>query len=175
MAMKISLSKLINNFAAFQIGWFACAYWHDTRSVVVVVMILMWLYHAEPWSKIRLVLCCQVVVLGILVDSVLVWSGALTLANGMPLLPLWLMVLWLLFSTTLTVSLKWLLENTLLAALAGAIFGPAAYWGGEQFGALFINGWQGFVCMSIGWAILMALFSLLYKRKPLDVMTFSNI
>jgi len=166
MAYQFSFSKLLNNFAAFQIAWFACAIWHDTRSVVVCVMLLMWLYHSEPWSKVRIYLTIQIAAIGIITDHLLSYFGVLQFENIIGIIPFWLVLLWFLFASTISVSLKWMMEKPLLAAVGGFIFGPAAYWGGMQFDALFIEHWFNLLILGLCWSVLMLTFSFLYKRQP---------
>jgi hypothetical protein len=166
-------SKWMSNFLAFQIGWFACAYWHDGRSVVVVAMMLLWLYHSEPWSKIRIYFTVKAAMVGLAFDLLLTFSGVLKFDPGLGPIPYWLVLLWFLFASSLSVSLKWLMENRIFAMVAGLLLGPAAYWAGEQFGALSVQplvnfSWGGYLVMGIGWSVMMAIFSGLYRRLPIN-------
>ncbi|MCO7226919.1 DUF2878 domain-containing protein [Pleionea sp. CnH1-48] len=166
MLYQYSLSKLLSNFTAFQLGWLACAFWHDTRSVVVTAMLLMWLYHSEPWSKVRIFITIQCAVIGIFVDSILSYLGVLSFSPVFFLLPFWLVLLWFLFSSTLTISLDWLMRRPVYAFIAGSVFGPAAYWAGAQFEALQVAGELGYPILSIVWALLMLVFSGLIRLQP---------
>ncbi len=171
MPYPITTSKWLSNFAAFQIGWFASAYWHDTRSLVVVVMMLAWLYHSEPWSKVRIRFTIQAAVVGIGMDSLLAYFGVLSFAPSYLVIPSWLFALWFLFASSLSVSLKWMMEQPLFAIIGGAVLGPVAYWAGAQFGALQINPvWEhwfsGYLVMGLCWAAVMGIFSSLFKAQP---------
>ncbi len=174
MPYQYSRSKIISNFLAFQIAWFACAIWHDTRSIVISIAMLLLLYHAEPWSKVRFKFTLKVALIGVVFDSVLTYFSILSFTSSTFIIPFWLVLLWLLFASTLSVSMKWLMSRPLLAFIAGCIFGPAAYWGGEQFGALFIAPTYGIFVLAFIWGSLMFAFSVLYQLQPNDRLSFSR-
>jgi hypothetical protein len=63
--------------------------------------------------------------------------------------------MWGLFATILNVSLRWLRGRWLIAALAGSIGGPLAYYGGHRLGALeFGNQSAALIALAIGWAVI---------------------
>ena len=68
-------------------------------------------------------------------------------------------------------SLRWLQQRPALAALLGALGGPAAYLAGESLGALRLaeNRLFGFVGVAILWAIMMPLTAWLSKRAVCTV------
>jgi len=73
--------------------------------------------------------------------------------------------LWMLFATTLNVSLAWLKRSALLAALFGAIGGPLAYYGGAKLGALsFLAPTPALVALALGWGLLTPLLIKLALR-----------
>ena len=51
-------------------------------------------------------------------------------------IPFWMLTLWALFATTLSVSLRWFQTRPVIAALTGALLGPLAYWAGAAAGAI---------------------------------------
>ncbi|MBA3696570.1 MAG: DUF2878 domain-containing protein [Methylotenera sp.] len=74
------------------------------------------------------------------------WSTALV--------PAWILGLWLDFSTTLNVSLRWMHGRYLVAILFGAIGGPLAYIGAEKLGAVILHGNPSYIVLSLGWAVI---------------------
>ncbi len=161
------LSKIINNYLTFQLAWIASAYWHDYRATLVSVGCLFWLYLAEPWSKHRFFQTLQLAGLGIVADSLLTLAQVLVFESSLGPLPIWLYALWLVFASTLTMSLIPLLKTTWLAATLGAIFGPLAYWAGAQFDALTLTiNAVNLASMMIIWAAYFIGASLLIKRHP---------
>lgn len=166
MSYKHRLSKLINNFVAFQIGWLACAMFHDARAVVIVAGLLIWLYFAEPWSKVRIRVTVQIALLGILMDVLLTYAEIYYFPAPTLYIPIWLMLLWFLFASTLSVSLHWMMAKPLYAFIGGAIIGPAAYFGGHQFDALEVGEPSYYLVVSFVWGVMMVLFSILHRKQP---------
>ncbi len=136
------MSTLIN-FAAFQLGWFACilgAARGQTLWGPVVVALVLALHLAR--TRVRrgeALLALMAAGIGFLVDSGLIAVGAYAPVRWLlpsPLSTVWLVALWVNFATTLNVSLSWLHGKPLAAALLGAVGGPLAYWAGDRLGAI---------------------------------------
>ena len=76
-----------------------------------------------------------------------------------------MVALWMLFATTLNLSLAWLKRHLFVAVLFGAIGGPLAYLGGEKLGALnFESPTAGLIALAIGWALLTPLLAMIAQR-----------
>ena len=93
-------------------------------------------------------------------DGFLTTSGLLQYAPARPAVPvagcpLWILALWLAFSTTLTRSLGWLRGQQAMGMALGAVGGPLAYcaaargWGVISFAQ---PEWRGLLVLSISWA-----------------------
>jgi hypothetical protein len=166
------MNPTILNFAAFQIGWFACvlggAYglpW--VGPVVVGLAIALHLQRAhEPASEILLIVCVGVI--GAVWDSLLVAYAGLNYTSGTLIsntAPYWIVAMWMLFATTLNVSLRWLKQRWLLGALFGAVGGPLAYYAGARLGALtFAERDLAMAALAFGWAVLVPLLMALSNR-----------
>lgn len=159
------------NFIAFQAGWLACVFgaaagrpWLGPL-VVVVLLGAQW---ALWWrSRAALGLLASAAALGFAADSLLTVAGLLSfparaLSEGMS--PAWMVVLWPNFASTLLESLSWLEGRYLWAAVLGAIGGPLAYWGGEQFGAIRLAGGSVAVAVAAEWALATPLLLALASR-----------
>ena len=168
---KLPTSKVINNFVVFQLGWLCSAYFHDYRALLINIGIIFWLYLVEPWSKRRIKLTLQFVAIGLIVDSILYYLGILYFSGASISIPLWLISLWVIFSASLTVSLSWLMENKYYAMIGGAIFGPVAYWSGQQFEAIMFVDTYAYIILSLSWLFMMWSFSSLYKKQPNNLVT----
>jgi hypothetical protein len=81
-------------------------------------------------------------------------------------IPLWLVVLWLLFSGTLFHSLAFLQQRLLLAAILGAAAGPLSYLAGMRLGAATSthDAWTVALAMAPAWALLLP--ALAYAARP---------
>jgi hypothetical protein len=160
---------LLMNFAAFQAGWFACILgaangrpWLGVGIVALAVGLHM---RAAPRRDRESYLILGAAVLGTLLDSVVVAAGWIDYASGtlMPgVAPYWIAALWVLFATTLNVSLRWLHGRYVLAAALAAGFAPVSYLAAESLGALVItNRPAALLSLAALWALaLPALFAL---------------
>jgi hypothetical protein len=159
----MSGNKVLYNIVGFQIGWFACVYFaaQDQAIFGVAISLLVVLVHfALTENKYAaLLLLIVVTIYGSLWDSYLTINKILVFNSGMineNLAPYWIMTMWALFSTTLNVSLRWLYGRYWLAIPMGAIFGPLAYFAGEQMGAVTIpDPFQAILFLAISWSILL--------------------
>jgi hypothetical protein len=70
--------------------------------------------------------------------------------------PYWIITMWVLFATTLNVSMRWLRGKPKLAAFFGFYGGPASYIAGQQLGGIVLtNQVASLLALAIGWAIMM--------------------
>jgi len=160
------------NIAAFQIGWFACVMgaargmpWAGT--VIALAVVAMHLVLA-PNARYQSVLVVSVAVLGFIVDTLLTQGGWLAFTSGVLLpdtAPYWMVALWMIFATTLNVSLNWLKNRWWLAAMFGATGGPLAYYAGTEFGAVtLMHPVSALVAVGVAWALAMPLLLVLAER-----------
>ena len=64
--------------------------------------------------------------------------------------------MWMLFATTLNVSMRWMRGKPRLAAFFGLYGGPAAYLAGQALGGIIlVNQWAALIALAIGWAVMM--------------------
>ena len=165
--------SLVINFILFQLGWFACVLGgaYDQviiGSLVVMSFIAFHLYKAAGPMR-ELTLLVIVLTIGFIYESIMV---TLTLAQyehgqvSAAIAPLWLILMWPLFATTLNISMRWLKNMApLIIALIGAIFGPFAYLAGERLGAVVYDDTiLSMSVISIAWAILLPLMVIISLR-----------
>ncbi len=164
--------NMLINFAAFQIGWFSSVLgaakqmpWLGPVAFLVVLAIHLRLAR-RPQFEICLVIACGVI--GLIFDSVLVAAGWVTYPSGLfsdLLAPYWIVTMWMLFGTTLNLSMGWLKGRPLLAALFGAIGGPASYLAGQKLGGIvFLEFVPAMIALAIGWAVFMPILMALAAR-----------
>jgi len=157
-----STGRVLANFAAFQIGWFACvlgaAHGAPWLGIGVTALVVAWhlVAAAQPGVEARLIVI--VAMLGAIWDSALVALGWIDYASGTIVAgaaPGWIVAMWALFATTLNVSLNWLKGRDWLAVAFGSIGGPLAFYGGAKLGAVsFPQPLFALGALAIGWAIL---------------------
>ena len=127
------------NLVLYQIGWFACvlgaAHGAPWLGPLIVAAIATWhLAHARHKARELTLLTCAAL-LGLILDSALLRLGLLRFSSGVVVAgfsPGWMIALWVLFATTLNISLRWLYRQPALAAALGialASYAVGAWWG----------------------------------------------
>ena len=163
---------VLANIIAFQVGWLACVLgaargWTWQGPLVVAVIACLWLLHSRRPRSLALLLALSGIV-GLCWDSWLAVLGLVGYAPGPlspPLAPVWICALWVLFATTLHISLRWLQRNLWLASMLGAIAAPASYFVGARLGALSLLQPQAALwAQAAGWALLLPALLTLARR-----------
>ena len=170
--MNPIMGLILTNLVLFQVGWFACVLSGAAQrpwigALIATIIVLVHLLRANAGeAELKLVLIA--VVIGTVWDSILVWQDWLRYSSGILFpntAPYWIILMWALFATILNVSLRWLRGRWLIAALAGAVGGPLAYYGGHRLGALqFGNESVALMALAIGWAIFTPVLMALSAR-----------
>ena len=127
---------------------------------------------AEAWLLILVAL------IGLAWESALVWAGLINYDTGFLVpgfAPYWIVAMWVLFATTLNISMRWLRKNAIVTSLVGAIGGPLAFVAGESMGAVsFTNPSMSLIVIGIGWALLLPFLVKLathFDGQPVDLAT----
>jgi hypothetical protein len=164
--------KILLNFVAFQVAWFACVLGgaNDQSlagTMVVGAVICLHLALAQR-PRPEALLIAVAAVIGLAWESWLVTLGLIrypagNLAPG--LAPYWIVAMWALFATSLNLSMPWLKGRMWLAALFGAVGGPLAYLAGERLGGLQMpDPVLALGAQALGWAVLFPMLTGLAAR-----------
>ena len=164
--------NLLVNVAAFKLGWISSVFGGAQQMpwlgpLVVSIAIALHLSRAErPRSELLLILSCGLI--GAVFDSVLVAAGWVTFPSGMfsdLMAPYWIVTMWMLFGTTINMSMRWMRGRPLLAAAFGLVGGPLAYLAGHKIGGIqFVDQPAALAMLAIGWAVMMPLLMQLGER-----------
>ena len=160
--------NIVINFAGFQIGWFACVLSAANNmpevGLVIALSVVMLHVYVSRNRQNTLQLLFIVTLLGSAWDSILTHNQVLVFNSGLLtsyIAPSWIMMMWLLFATTLTVSFRWLYGRYMLAAALGAVFGPLTYQAGAAMGAVIIpDEMLANILLILSWSVI---FPLLIK------------
>jgi hypothetical protein len=163
---------MLANFILFQIGWFACVLGgaHDVPwlGTGIALAIVAWHIGRAVRPRGELILVLMSAGIGAVADSALVAIGWVRYSSGTIIAgtaPVWLVAMWMLFATTLNVSLRWLRRFPLAAIAFGAIGGPLAYWGGARLGAMeFAAPVAATTALAVGWGALTPILVRLAQR-----------
>jgi hypothetical protein len=168
----ISTPLLLANIVSFQAGWFACVLgaargWWWLGPLLVAAIAGAWLLVAPRPRGLALLLALTGIA-GLCWDSALAYLGLIAYPPDLlspPLAPSWILAMWVLFATTLHISLRWLRGRPLLAGLLGAMLAPLAYFGGARLGALqLLQPQLALLAQAAGWALLLPLLVALARR-----------
>ena len=164
--------RKLANYLVFQAGWLTCVWsagaglaWLGPLAVAGAVMLHLVQARTPRLECTLLALCAAV---GLIFDSLLLSSAWVSYPDGswIPgLAPYWIVALWVLFATTLNLSMAWLRGRPWTAALLGAIGGPLSYLAGENLGAVSLEQpAAALTAMALGWGLLMPILSWLASR-----------
>jgi hypothetical protein len=175
MMQQMSTVALLGNFIGFQVGWLACvlgaARGHVGLGVLVALLIVavQLLLNSRPLRMLGLIGLAAL--LGLVWDTVPPALGLMQYPAGLwpaPFAPVWIVVMWMLFATTLGGVMRSLQQRPWLAALVGAAGAPLAYFGGARLGALsLVRPAPALLAEAAGWALLLPL--LLIAARRMDV------
>lgn len=163
--LKIISSKWLN-IVFFNLLWLGCVAGGNallwlTGPVVIIYLALLLKTHTVTLSQLTLAAA-----LGISVDALLTMAGFFNFnSTGWPI-PLWLMLLWLAFVSTLPLSLAFLAKYKAAPVLAGAIGFPFSYAMGERLGAVTfgVGFLEALVLLSIIWAVMLPVMVYFVQR-----------
>ena len=132
---RILLSKRFN-VVAFNLIWLGCVvgreqYWWAFAPVVFGYLALLVQRRIFRVGKFLMLFG-----LGVGIDSLLTVLGVFQFGPTIFFIPLWLVLLWAAFTTTLFLSLEIVGRNKLIAAICGALAFPFNYAVGERLGAV---------------------------------------
>lgn len=157
--------KNIVNILAMQCVWFACVL-GGTLWGWVATLVFFGIYQYMIGSLRKEWLCIiTIAAIGFSVDCAISYLQLMIYPekNVLALIPLpgWMAALWLVFATLFLHGFQWLRQRLPLAAVVGAILGPASYYAGSllhgvKLGMILTS---FFLCYGLLWAIMMPLFA----------------
>lgn len=159
-------APMLPNLLRYQAAWFATVLGaaHDQAELGAGVGCLLVIWHlwraTSASTESRVVLMTLVV--GALWEVGMVHFGMVRYPAGWAIVgvPLWILVLWAAFGTTLNGCLGWLRQRLGLSAVLGGILGPLSWYGGARLGALMVpEPSLGYLALAAGWSLLMPLLS----------------
>ena len=170
--------KNIINFLVFQVNWAICVFgaakgypWLGV--IFVLIWVIVHLYIHRLFVLIELPVLFFSGLIGYLVDSFLLINNFIafpTHAQLGHLSPLWMVALWISFSTTFRHSMSWLRHKYIFASVFAFIGGPLAYFAGQKIGAINgINTLSSVMAIGIFWALVFPsiLYALNYYEKKI--------
>jgi hypothetical protein len=174
-----------SNFLGYQLVWFIAVSSAGRNTSVPgicagILFVASQLATSRRWVP-ELKLIAVALACGFIIDGALSATGLLRYASEEPALPpggapLWILILWGSFATTLTRSFGWLAGRIGLAALVGAVGGPLAYLGAARgWNAVIFPApaWPTELALAAGWAAALALLVWLAAPARADTVVAS--
>jgi hypothetical protein len=156
------------NFLSLQLGWFVLVYYHNNQAALAGLLLVIFnCCHAKNFKHV-LSLTLLVALIGITNDCLLHWGGFIIFpVQHLIILPAWLIVLWLLFTSTFSSSLSWLINsNLLIQASLGSTFGMVSYLLGARLSALTYSAPSipAYALHFTNWLFLLPIMAYAYKK-----------
>ena len=123
------------NLVFFNLLWLTCVLGRNELLWLSAPAILVYAGFLLATGTLRASSLIAPALVGLTIDLALVSGGILDF-NPHTLLPAWMILLWLLFATTLNLSLGWLRRYFWITALAGGFAFPLNYRIGAELGAV---------------------------------------
>ena len=147
----------------FELCWFLLVFFQQLLFWPVLAYLVYGLWRLSSGKAQLAVLFTAI--LGIAVDTVLVFAGILSFAQ-LAWLPLWFLLLWGIFALALIEVMNRFLTNLWLAFALAAIGGPLSYIGGAALSdgiMSFPAGFWSYGVLALVWGLLGVIFG--YSRR----------
>ena len=137
------MGSVVRNLVLFKLGWVACVMLAAAgkpllASLAVAVVAAIHLVSVPVAVKEALLLMAACL-MGLAWESILVATGVVQYPGYVSesgLAPHWIVAMWVLFATTINHGLSWVKKHWAVAAVAGLLGGPMAFFGGANLGAV---------------------------------------
>lgn len=152
---------MLLNVLIFNAAWFTLIFTqNDFVLLILLLFAAQFYYGVDKGTESKILITIPLI--GISVDSLLMQSGVFNFSpQGELFIPLWLMVIWIGFATTVNKGFLFLANKPLLQFLIGATLPPLNYLAGESLGAVSFSYSHSitFTILSLVWApLLMFIF-----------------
>jgi len=150
----------------FQITWFACVLSATHQlpwlGVALALVVIAWHLSIAINKKAEVFLLVMAMIIGGAFDQLMLTTHLITYQShgwgshswSVSLVPVWILGLWLGFTSTLNMSLRWMRDKWLIAIFFGFMGGPLAYLGAAKLGAVTLNkNPETLIALAIGWGL----------------------
>ena len=132
---QIVTSKFVN-IVVFNLLWIGLVLGRESLIHITLPSLLIYLACLLRIGDLKVHQILIPAAIGITIDISLTFFGIFIFPESSLIIPFWLIILWINFSTTLTLSLSFIGKNKLIAFGLGATALPFNYTVGERLGAV---------------------------------------
>ena len=140
MSIKIQFKQIITskslNIIIFNLLWLGLVLGRDSLIHLTLPSLLIYLACLLRIGDLKVHQILLPAIIGIMIDMSLTFFGIFIFPDSSLIVPFWLILLWINFSTTITLSLSFIGKNKLVAFGLGATALPFNYTVGERLGAV---------------------------------------
>ena len=140
MPVKIQFKQIVTskflNIIVFNLLWLGLVLGRESLIYLTLPSLLIYLACLLRIGDLKVHQILLPAAIGITIDSSLTFFGIFIFPESSLIIPFWLIILWINFSTTLTLSLSFISKNKLVAFGLGATALPFNYTVGERLGAV---------------------------------------
>jgi hypothetical protein len=170
--IDISNKNIFLTLCGFEMTWFACVIgdykgFPSLGIILGLIYLTLFLYFANDRVK-AIKICIKYSVLGIIFDSFLSYSGLYVINSSFMFgfIPIWLVVLWISFSTLFVDILIFLKKRRFISFLAGFLLVPPTYYVGIALNIAKSNNlFLTILTMAIFWGTLLYIYSITPNKK----------
>ena len=140
MSIKIQFKQIITskslNIIIFNLLWLGLVLGRDSLIHLTLPSLLIYLACLLRIGDLKVHQILLPAIIGIMIDTSLTFFGIFIFPDSSLIVSFWLILLWINFSTTITLSLSFIGKNKLVAFGLGATALPFNYTVGERLGAV---------------------------------------
>jgi hypothetical protein len=171
-----STQRTLINSLSFYVCWFATAYgvaggysWVGPV-MIVLYLLLHWLF--IQYSRGEMVFILIGGFMGYGADNFFLFTGTVDYLGSdlLGLAPYWMLFVWFSFLSLFHVSLQWLLERWILAAVLGGLGGPLSYHWADTIGAFSLGEpyGQSLLVLAATWGVITPFLFWLSSQRIFD-------
>jgi len=152
-----SIQHKVVSFVLFNVLWISAVAGRHDYIVLSGLLLASQFIYSIFIAKVSWTLILRLFAVGLLLEAIVISLGIIDFAGGY--FPLWLVMLWLGFSSMAPVALDWLVPKTVFAILVGMISGPLSYVAGIKLNAATVDSMPLAVASyAVVWGLMMAYF-----------------
>jgi len=170
--IDISKKNIFLTLCGFEMTWFACVigdYKGFPSLGIILGLIYLTLFFYFSIDRVKAIkTCLKYSVLGIIFDNFLSYSGLYVINSSLMIgfIPIWLVVLWISFSTLFIDILIFLKKKRFISFLAGFLLVPPTYYVGIALDIAKSNNlFLALATMAIFWGTLLYIYSIAPNKK----------
>lgn len=152
-----SIQHKIVSFVLFNALWLSAVSGRENYIVLSGVLLALQFFYSIAVARVSWTLILRLFAVGLLLEAIVISLGVIDFAGGY--FPLWLVMLWLGFSSMAPVALDWIAPKPAIAVLLGAVSGPLSYVAGIKLNAATVDSMPIVIaCYVAVWGLMMAYF-----------------